>query len=320
MAEEHRHDYVIASRWCRFSDYQLVGGAIRPAPGADLAWFDPWDEYRIARDGSEQRATPDQALLDLDRELSFAVDDDAMTYALSGSGKAAVLQFCRRFGLMGLLHHRLREVRFPEAHGWQRIYRRVPRGWESRREPAGLPTLRLSPLGLVRDDPTQEDAATWNTYFGFQGAGWGPAPLIGTAASWRQYQEPVAQFVGAVSAFAEVARGLAHMGSGDPLAGAALDRLNELLGDVEVAVEWSAERGRVQERWVARSFLSACGLMLTRHTTAGSGIVECAGCGRLITERLRKARYCSTTCARRVQTRRYRAARRQREPDAPAED
>ena len=36
---------LAAGSWWRFSDYQIENGKIRPVSGAELAAFDPWEEY-----------------------------------------------------------------------------------------------------------------------------------------------------------------------------------------------------------------------------------------------------------------------------------
>ena len=39
---------VSLGKWWRFSAYEIREGFIRPAPGAKLTVYDPWEEYRQA--------------------------------------------------------------------------------------------------------------------------------------------------------------------------------------------------------------------------------------------------------------------------------
>ena len=41
--------YFAPSMWWRFSHYRIDDDVIRPAPGAELVFYDPWEEHRESR-------------------------------------------------------------------------------------------------------------------------------------------------------------------------------------------------------------------------------------------------------------------------------
>ena len=99
-----------AGGWCRFSRYEIRDGAIRPARNADLSWYDPWEIYRISE---KDKGTPPpyQSLLALvwslgavfvEAESRWRFDCGAESLDLSEQNE--ILDWCSRFGLLGILH------------------------------------------------------------------------------------------------------------------------------------------------------------------------------------------------------------------------
>jgi len=120
--------------WCRCDRYELRGGFIRPAPGARLEEYDPWRLYRESRPkNAKQPARPPHAeLIDLvEKWVAKGTPSDPTPFTDD------ILQWCSRFGLLGLLQeHTVVAVLAPR--------------WESSREE--MRTVRAQMTGLV---PTQ---------------------------------------------------------------------------------------------------------------------------------------------------------------------
>ena len=99
MTEPYRPE---AGTWWRFDQYEIRDGLIGPAPAAVLEEYDPWEEYDASRERGAGSSTepPYQSFVRLVREVSFGVGWD-----LRPEGVQALLTWCRRYGLLGLLLH-----------------------------------------------------------------------------------------------------------------------------------------------------------------------------------------------------------------------
>ncbi len=108
-----------AGGWCRFSRYEIRDGAIRPARNADLSWYDPWEIYRISE---KDKGTPPpyQSLLALvwslgavfvEAESRWRFDCGAESLDLSEQNE--ILDWCSRFGLLGILPHTAISIQIP---------------------------------------------------------------------------------------------------------------------------------------------------------------------------------------------------------------
>ena len=56
---------VAQGLWWRFDRYEVRDGCVRPTRGARLEQYDPWDQYRAARDGDTRVDPPYAALVAL---------------------------------------------------------------------------------------------------------------------------------------------------------------------------------------------------------------------------------------------------------------
>ncbi len=56
---------IATGMWWRFERYEIWDGCIRPASGAKLKPYDPWDEYRKALGARKQVPTPYESLFSL---------------------------------------------------------------------------------------------------------------------------------------------------------------------------------------------------------------------------------------------------------------
>lgn len=154
-----------AGRWWRFDKYEIRGGALRPAPGALLTAYDPWMLYLRSRTRGDETLPPYAEFVNLRQSLSLGIKDS----------EAAILDWCSRYGLPGLLLHETRSVTL--APRWVSIedgasllvpgqvqYVRTNGGWAGTRallQPASVeysinrPELEGSPV------PAKEAPAAW---------------------------------------------------------------------------------------------------------------------------------------------------------------
>lgn len=172
-------------KWWRFSDYEIVDGSIRPAPGAELQEYSPWLDYEGSRTRGGGAVLPYQALLTLLQELDFRPTATAQpvqlkelfSYSPTQQAGEKIVSWCRRYGLLGLLTQECSEIvlpiglradcgshRGPFVEAEVKIYSRTPYGWVTQvatvREAEGEDALtlinRLVGLGfLTSDHPTQ---------------------------------------------------------------------------------------------------------------------------------------------------------------------
>jgi hypothetical protein len=102
--------------WWRFSEYELKGEYICPAPGSKLTLYDPWQPYRDSWEYDPDSATPWTekrqqgppyvSLLALEEELTFTPDSTN----LDKKSVDRILKWCSEFGLLGMLPQRVHMV------------------------------------------------------------------------------------------------------------------------------------------------------------------------------------------------------------------
>jgi hypothetical protein len=108
-----------AGGWYRFSRYEIRDGAIRPARNADLSWYDPWEIYRISE---KDKGTPPpyQSLLALVLSMGAVFDEAEMRWRLDKTAESLqcseqneILDWCSRFGLLGIMPHSAISIQRP---------------------------------------------------------------------------------------------------------------------------------------------------------------------------------------------------------------
>ena len=87
-------------RWWRFDKYEIRGGALRPAPSTQLKAYDPWKRYLRSRTRGQETLPPYAEFVNLRQSLSLGVQES----------EAAILEWCSRYGLPGMLLHQTRSV------------------------------------------------------------------------------------------------------------------------------------------------------------------------------------------------------------------
>lgn len=132
---------VVAGRW---TSYEIREGCIRPAAGARLQAYDPWRTWPTrppARSSSQQKlhVTPHQALLSLLNELRYRQPKEQppdfepqafdLTPPLSDASETKILAWCARYGLLGILPHRVLQATLAPQAGLQLQYTKIGAGW-----------------------------------------------------------------------------------------------------------------------------------------------------------------------------------------------
>jgi AraC family transcriptional regulator of adaptative response/methylated-DNA-[protein]-cysteine methyltransferase len=118
---------TLAGSWWRFSNYELRQGLLQPAPGEQLKSYDLWRAVRMQRAGRLDAPPPHHELLQLLRRL----ERDGPR--LSAAARDALLEWCSRYGLLGILHDRVHEISL--APRWEHPAAPIPkeRVWPVRR-------------------------------------------------------------------------------------------------------------------------------------------------------------------------------------------
>ena len=119
--------------WWRFSRYELRDGYIRPAPDATLEEYAPWDQHRSGRDARMKKQQPPyQELVGVLHDFRYALDSSG-THVPEPKAEEALLDWCRRYGLLGLLPHQAQMVAFRPRYVWAPTieFKDLVPSWES---------------------------------------------------------------------------------------------------------------------------------------------------------------------------------------------
>jgi hypothetical protein len=95
-------DKLQSARWWRFTKYEIRNDTILPVPEAKGEWYNPWEAFYDAREGRHQ--SPDgKRMMESPYGELFSLEQsncDPLRY-----DAASILNWCSRFGLLGLLPH-----------------------------------------------------------------------------------------------------------------------------------------------------------------------------------------------------------------------
>jgi hypothetical protein len=170
-------DRVQVGYWWRFSKYQIVDGVIFPADGATCERYDPWQLFDQARAGDQQLLQGKRMVEPPYQKLFSLVKTTKGPSWSEGKGLGydvdAIINWCSRFGLLGLLPHCAYAVTLParwtkpnNAFG-VRLLRKfrgsgaegfVPAVTEHLRQPTGWKSISTC-FPLVTDVEGREGAA-----------------------------------------------------------------------------------------------------------------------------------------------------------------
>ncbi len=321
--------------WARFSRYEIRDGYIRPVDQAAL------EVYTLSPDLREPDGrTAYESLAEVVQSGRRTV-----TGALTEETEAALVCWCQRFGLLGVLLQQVHTVVFPpqvvpdDDPGWAGVNRqrllRTSSGWQLLSDTeideglasAGDGYVLLRPL--VGSEVTSEDITkTWGTFFPSippEARSRYPYPHPADERFFRIYAEPIDMFfhaadllTGALDTVA-VAKATKPTKSGlSSTFAEAVHTLSELAGQAGTSFV-PMKDGAVCESWVSPSLLAVLARMALRDLSVGQSVRVCENrsCQKLYTSAAYQSRYCSARCRQTVNKRAVRRAARAKRSKAP---
>jgi hypothetical protein len=320
--------------WWRFSRYEIRDGYIKPAPEARLHRYDPWQLWARTRpvgrrsDNGDPGPTPYRALLEMLKALRYRdggdglpdftpAQADMLAGALTEQSEQKILEWCARFGLLGILPHRVPQVALPPRNDIQLEYVRMGIGWKVVERERGNPSLPIiAPCAVVQPlgglglaiEPV---ATTWARFFpGVSMASHDrfsyPQPL--TDSFWEMYAEPLGDFLSGARALQQVLSSMKVRGSRKlrALHGLAMGGLPQLINALvaPTGLATPLHKSGLGLNWVGGSLLASLTLMLLEDLSLGRAL-QCP-CGQLFVSSAYQARYCSRRCRWRFEQRSFR--------------
>jgi hypothetical protein len=273
---------------------------------------------------------------------------------------ANLCSWCAQHGLLGILPQRVQSVvpaprwepNLFQARGTKktftptlRQYSRTCFGWRTniqaphwrgevkrRNEELvadkDLPPKWPKPYAVIQDLGKHECsheplALTWARFFpavpkGEEETYFYPQPL--SDGFWREYAEPVTDFLSGAALLQATLEGLGTMNNLRDTAGAtgpeqflqvrvALETLNAVVGTIALGIRVGQE-GSFQQQWIAPSLFASYALMALQDLTRQRRVLRCIVCGRLFLSKAHAARYCGLKCRHTSQKRAYRERKR----------
>jgi hypothetical protein len=261
-------------------------------------------EYRKERAGSPE-FTPAQV--------------DILAGPLTEDSHQRILDWCARYGLLGILPHTVLQVVLSPKDGVQLQYVRMGIGWTAIEREEQNPSFPILAPYAVRQPlrgvglAVEPLAKTWARFFpGVQAEDLDtfayPQPL--TDSFWKMYAEPLQDFLSGARALMGVLTAMQQQttrklrslqelttGGGLPIV------TQGLVAPTGLAVRFP-KSGRVGLNWVGGSLLASLTMMTLEDLSPGRS-VQCP-CGQLFVSSAYQARYCSRRCRWRFEQRKHR--------------
>ncbi len=267
---------------------------------------------------------------------------------LGDSSRRALLGWCERYGLLGILLQRVHYVASPLGTVGEDVFLRSASGWVHRRVvPPGGKVPATGRVFIVdlrgRLEAESLIGPSWPRFLQLpkrlrrRGPFSFAQPLMPTF--WRYYGEPVEDFINGARSLSKAVRSLheARLGwvemhpeqrprrSKRRTAAAApwtereatgvrewgLRELRTLLNGVGPVVRWDDREGQYVHEWAAPSLLSTLALQALEDIAGGQRVITCAVCGKTRVTRSAEAAYCSKRCYWTMHQRRTRQQERQ---------
>jgi hypothetical protein len=285
--------------WWRFDRYEIHQGYIRPAPGAAVETYSPWELYKVPAK-KEAITQPYHTLFRL-------------TEMGQPERERELLSWCSKFGLLGVLLHRSESVSVPGSRGLA-TYTREVGGWRALTDfsaDAGASCALVRSLGEYQPTP-QPVGQTWGPFFpGLSNPSDYPPPF--SEDFWREYAEPVDVFFQAAR-FLRLAidriRTVPRSSAADFINATTL--LHSLTSPVRPLLY--PKRHQIALGWACGSLLSNFAMMALLDFSTKSRLLICKNqrCGTMFVTNSKGAKYCSPRCRKVVQMRKYRKTVRKR--------
>jgi hypothetical protein len=308
--------------WWRFDRYEIERGCIRPAAGARLESYDPWQEFLQSH--KETRGQPPYRDLVVLMEKAKMIPGIRVPHCLSDESQSLILSWCRRYGLLGVLLSRWEQVRLA-AQGLgsdNPVQRRYVRAFGDSVEVSEIsihiPDLKAVALIHGLDDLVIHEeplGKTWAHFFPsvpFEQRETFPYPVPYSDEFCRLYAEPLDHFYLAAKRFTDAIPlvGRKQSASDLPSLYRTLDVLDILRRPVNSVLEWHDD-GRLTSRTVAPSLLASFVEMFAQDQAFDRPTLECACCHTPFVSSSYLAQYCSLACRYRQQKRNVRQKIRQ---------
>ena len=190
---------ILTGKWWKFDRYELRDGMIRPARGAKLSRYDPWEDQNSAAPLQQDRVPAYRSLLDTVNRLRYLKSPSPQNRfeRLHPRSEEELLDWCGRYGLLGSFLHdavlitlaprptkiRARDYRAmltswrqqgvrerpPRTAMVQKSYTRTTFGWVERNQPvyqkSGLQPPAVITQNYVGDRLALETLAVFWRYF-----------------------------------------------------------------------------------------------------------------------------------------------------------
>jgi len=331
---------AILSPWWRFDGYEIRDGYMKPSQGARLIKYDAL-------------AAGQEPLDELFKLIGAVVvrnegpwNEGLVLSPLPRKMLAGLLDWCSRWGLLGLAVHRFDILEGPweryskwSRNEWHRdIFARSGCRWDSTTDEAPPGTLPSAPRVFERYSAGRKEGLpnrwrladeAWLRYF--PGLSLENACGLCPAATeewWRAYSEPIDEIIDAAAALdwamrrvrltmhpeAETPRPLRDLDGQNveddrPLANqAGWQEFSDLLAPVSFDLVATGEGLRRTVR--SPSLLGYLVELATRALMGGARVIACKTCGAVVLRTDSRALYCSEACRHRFERRRQRERKR----------
>jgi hypothetical protein len=343
--------------WWRFTRYEIRGKSIAPAPNASLEWYDPWETYHLSKFDAGI-TSPYQSLLQLAVFLgafwdgaergTWRLDKSLENGSLSPADQQLVLDWCSRFGLLGILPHTANRI---ELHGRfasstirgievYRYYFRTNGVWRddsewfnydctAEEEAEAIKLLNKNDPALGPIVGPLEGYRGHSPRVSFCGRNVGPIsrcgdlmieelepffPWDGWDSSDFECPKPLSvefwkRYVEPIDEF--LGYTLAFLAALEPVS---TRRPGADLSGLEMLTEpigislSFGSEHEVREKWICPSLLSSFGRMAIDDMAAGARLVRCECCNALFVTDRHQSLYCSQACGWKHRKRRARAS------------
>ena len=309
---------TVGQRWTRLDRYEVVGGAIRPVPGAQLVEYDPWADYELEVKQSGPITPAYVSLFNIVKDVEKKAPVRRTRPFVSEATINRVTEWCCEHGLLGLLMHEVQAIRLSpglsdtgmfQSMMVQRWHWRIPNGWKTQLFLDGdgeydAPALLLSAESGRSPtwEPLSDRIGTFFPNVPVADRNSYRYPTPGTHEFWRSYCEPLSDFLQESRRLARAIRTLKELEKIDKIDDRqtketvrASENLKVLLASTHpVSV---LRDGRHELRWVSSSLLGMIALMATMDLLAGDAFLSsCRECGTFFRSSRSDALYCGKRC------------------------
>lgn len=310
------------SEWFRFDRYVVADGFIRPAPGAKLVTYRPWEKYQTVRREAVEDPVAYHGLMNFLATVTAAPRSSRRS--IGGTkytfDEQKLRTWVSRNGLLGIAHSQLtlssapapitddgrpqRAVTFFSGGRWCNGLEDEDVGSEASTVKAAWVVARDLVGGEVR---VQDSASWWRTFLpGVRGS---MAFDLESDNFRRAYSEPVNAFIDAAvhlrTAIRAVTPAAADSQTGPSSFELGAMALNGLLASGHTTLALGGE-GRLEETWTAPSLLAHLAMMVLRDVGDHRHLVKCEVCGNTVL-RAKPSKYCGDTHRQTAEKQRQRA-------------